>query len=73
VISKKRFVNKLRELDYRFKEQLHHQELWRKKGGTHFVLVPRKNQLDELYVIQALRQCGCKADEIQEFIRDCHS
>jgi len=65
VISTKRFANKLRELDYCFKEQKHHQNVWRKKGGTHIVMVPRKNEVTELWVEQTLKMAI--SDELLNF------
>lgn len=70
VISKRHFVNKLKELGYVFKEQLHYQERYRLKGGTHIIHVPRRNLLDETYVRSALRQAGQTRDQIEQFIRD---
>jgi hypothetical protein len=68
MISAKHFVNKLRALGYRFKDRRHRVDLWRKEGGTHCVMVPRKNQVSEVFVRSALRQCGLEEYEIQEFL-----
>jgi hypothetical protein len=70
VISKKHFINKLRELGYTFKDRQKRTELWRKKGGTHSVDVPLTNEVSEMYVKSALHQCGLSETEIQAFIRD---
>ena len=70
MISKRHFVNKLKELGYQFKEQLHYQERFRKKGGTHIIHVPRKDLLDEAYVRSVLRQAGSSSQEIDVFVRD---
>jgi hypothetical protein len=70
VISKKRFVNKLRELNYDFKEQLHYQERFRLRGGTHIIHVPRRDNLDEEYVRLTLRQAGQTKEQIEQFIRE---
>jgi hypothetical protein len=68
VISKRRFVNKLIKLGYKFKEQLHYQERYRLKGGTHIIHVPRRDQLDEVYVRSVLKQAGQSPAEIEQFI-----
>jgi hypothetical protein len=73
VISKRHFVNKLKELRYQFKEQLHYQERYRLKGGTHIVHVPRKDILDELYVRSTLKQVGLSKSEIDKFIGEAKS
>jgi hypothetical protein len=70
VISKRHFVNKLKELGYTFKEQLHYQDRYRLKGGTHIIHVPRRDQLDELYVRSTLRQAGQTKEQIEQFIED---
>jgi hypothetical protein len=69
VIAKKCFVNKLKELGYVFKEQLHYQERYRLRGGTHIIHVPRRDQLDEVYVASTLRQAKLSKSQIEEFIR----
>ena len=70
MISKKRFINKLRELGYDFKEQLHYQERFRLRGGTHIIHVPRRDQLDEEYIRLTLRQAGQTKDQVEQFIRE---
>ena len=54
MISKRHFVNKLKQLGYVFKEQLRYQERFRLKGGTHIIHVPRRDKLDEAYVRSTL-------------------
>ncbi len=73
MISTKRFVNKLREIGYSYKDRTKRMEVYRKDGGTHIVMVPRKTQVTELWAINTLKQCGCTDDEITDFIRDCRS
>ena len=73
MISKKHFVNKLKELGYVFKEQLHYQDRYRLKGGTHIIHVPRRDRLDELYVRSTLKQAGQTKDQIEQFIGDVNA
>jgi len=70
VISKRHFLNKIKELGYVFKEQLHYQDRYRLKGGTHIIHVPRRDQLDEVYVRSTLKQAGQTKEQIEQFIRD---
>ena len=70
MISKRHFVNKLKELGYSFKEQLHYQERYRLKGGTHIIHVPRRNTLEETYVRSTLKQAGQTKEQIEQFIRE---
>ena len=37
MISKSQYINKLRELNYTFKRQAPRADLWRKRGGTHYI------------------------------------
>ena len=73
MISRKHFVNKIRELGYEFKEQLHFQERYRKAGGTHIIHVPRKSKLDEVFVRNILRQAGLKPSEVEDYITAEHA
>ena len=68
MISKTPFVNKIRELDYTFKRQAPRVDIWRKKGGTHYISVPRADQLEDEFVTHALRQAGCTREEILAFL-----
>jgi hypothetical protein len=68
VISKQHFINKIRELGYTFKRQADRVDLWRKKGGTHYIAVPRSDQLEDEFVSSSLRQAGCTRDDILNFI-----
>jgi hypothetical protein len=73
VISKKHFVNKLRDLNYQFKEQLHYQERYRLRGGTHIIHVPRCDLLEQSFVRSVLKQAGQTQKEIEAFIREAGS
>jgi len=70
VISKRHFINKLRQLGYGFKEKKKRAELWRKIGGIHCVWLPTTKELSEVYVRSTLNQCGLSKTDIEEFIRD---
>ncbi len=73
MISKRHFVNKLKEIGYRFKEQLHYQERYRLEGGTHIIHVPRRNHLDEAYVRSTLKQAGQTKQQIEAFVNAANS
>lgn len=72
MICKRHFVSKLRELKYDFKEQLHFQDRYRKRGGTHIIHVPRCDNLEDDWVRFTLRQAGLQREEIENFVRECH-
>jgi hypothetical protein len=73
VISKLHFVNKIRELDYTYKTKQKRTDLWRKRGGTHYISVPLSDYLEEEFVISSLRQAGCSAEEIRAFVASAKS
>jgi hypothetical protein len=68
VIPRQHFVNKLRELDYTYKTKQKRTELWRKRGGTHYVSMPLSDLLEEEWVASTLRQAGEKQEDIRSFI-----
>lgn len=71
MISRQQFINKLRGLDDTFKRQAKRVDLWRKKGGTHYIPLPQNDRLEEEFVTSALRQAGCSAKEIRAFFAAC--
>ena len=73
MISKRHFVNKLKELGYGFKEQLHFQDRYRLKGGTHIIHVPRRDELNEFYVRSTLKQAGQTKSQIDSFVNDANA
>jgi hypothetical protein len=68
MVSRESFINKIRELGYTFKDQQKRTYLWRKVGGTHFIPVPKSDNLSDDFVISSLRHAGCKDPEIQAFL-----
>lgn len=70
MISKRRFVSKLKELNYVFKEQLHYQDRYRLRGETHIIHVPRRDQLEEEYVVSTLKQTGQTRAQIEQFLNE---
>ncbi len=73
MIHRSQFISKLRELNYTYKTRQKRTELYRKKGGTHYVSVPLADLLEEEFVTSSLRQSGCTADEINSFLTSCKS
>lgn len=68
MVRREAFINKIRELNYTYKRRQKRTELWRKRGGTHFILLPMRDLLTEEYVTSTLRQAGLSDDEIKTFI-----
>lgn len=68
MIHRDHYINKIRELNYKFKERKKRISLWRKQGGTHYISIPHTDLLEEEFVISTLNQAGCSKEEIQTFI-----
>jgi hypothetical protein len=69
MVPRERFINKLRELGYKYNDQTDKTQEWKKLGGTHRVHIRRKEDpLSPEYVKQVLRQCGCTEDETEKFV-----
>ena len=68
MIPKQHFVNKLRELDFKFNRPGDRVELWRQKGTGKLITVPRRDLIPEAHVRHSLRQCGRGQSEIDAFI-----
>ncbi len=73
MIAKRFFVNKIRELGYTHHEQKKRVDIWRKRGGDHYVSIPRCDNLEDAYVVSTLRQCGLKDPEIKRFVTESNS
>lgn len=67
MLKRERAVNKLRELGYSFKREAPSTYIYRK--GTHRVFVPKTDLVSESWARITLQTCGCKAMEIEDFIR----
>ena len=68
MVHRDTFINKIRLLDYYYKSQQKHTQLYRKKGGTHRIFVPLANLLEDDFVVSSLRQAGVNEPEIQSFL-----
>ncbi len=73
VIPRSHYINKIRDLNYTFKERKKRVELWRKRGSTHYISVPHTELLEEDFVISTLRQAGCADADIRAFIASATS
>jgi len=56
-----------------FKSRQKRTDLWRKKGGTHYISVPLADLLEEEFVVSSLRQAGCISEKIKTFITSTKS
>ena len=69
MIPTKQFCNKLSELGYYYKTETSKVRLWRLRGGTRIVPVPKKDLIPEAHVRSQLRQCGLSPEKIEEFLK----
>lgn len=73
VIHKSHYINKIRSLGYTYKSRQKRTDLWRKRGGTHYISVPLNDSLEDEFVFSSLHQAGCSDDEIRAFIASAKS
>lgn len=63
------FINKIRELGYRYKTQAKRVSIWKKGGDPHRVMLPTWEELPDDWCRSTLLQCGCTEEEIEDFLR----
>lgn len=68
MVPRDHLINKIRELDYYFIERTKKGTLWRKRGGTYFLVVPLREMIREDTVASLLRQARCSPQEIESFL-----
>ena len=73
MVRRDSFINKIRALNYSYKDQQKRTYLYRKTGGTHYISVPMADLLEDEYVSTTLRQAGCPDDEIEAFLAGAKS
>jgi hypothetical protein len=73
MVSRTAFINKIRELGYKYKNQQKRTYLYRKIGGTHRIFVPMCDLLEDDYVASVLRQVGLSKKDIDSFIGSAKS
>ena len=73
MVRREQFINKIRELGYKFKLQRKRVYIWRRVGGTHFIPVPKADLLEDPYVTSALKQAGLTDEQIKVFIASTKS
>jgi hypothetical protein len=69
MVHRQHFTHKIRELGYTYKGRKRRVHAWRKRGGSHFIMMPTNDMLEDEFVISALRQAGCDTAEINDFLR----
>lgn len=68
-VKKKQLNNCLRQHNYTFKRQGKKRDIWKEKGSTRRVDVPRTTLIDSRVAVIVLGQAGLSPQEIDEFLR----
>jgi len=68
MVRRDTFINKIRELNFTYKTEQKRTYLWRQKGTTNYISVPKTDLLEDEFVAHSLRQAGISQDEIKAFI-----
>jgi hypothetical protein len=68
VIRREHFCNKLRELKYKYKRETERVLLYKRSNDPVYVMVPRRDLLDDDYVRIQLKQSGCSKEDIETFL-----
>ncbi len=68
-VQKKQLMNCLRAHGWTFKRQGKRRDIWKKKGDTSRVPVPRDAFIDTRLAIIVLQQAELSSDEIEKFLR----
>lgn len=69
-MRRERLINIIRSLGYSFRRDAWRIQDWKRSTDGHTIQVPKRDILSEEYVRSVLRQAGCDADQITEFLRD---
>jgi hypothetical protein len=73
MVRRESFINKIRELGYKYKTQQKRTYLYRQSGTTNYISVPMADWLEDEYIQNALRQAGCPKADIQSFLASAKS
>jgi hypothetical protein len=73
MVRRETFINKIRSLGYKYKTQQKRTYLYRQTGTTNYISVPMADWLEDEYVQHALRQAGCKGQEVESFLSSAKS
>ena len=73
IVRRQTFINKIRALGYAYKSQQKRTMLYRRKGSTQYISVPRPELLEDAFVKNTLRQSGVSTDEIEQFLKSAKS
>lgn len=67
-ISREQVIARLRQANYTYKKRGPRTELYKKKGCTHRIFVPRRKVFTEQLVRIVLGQAGLTPGEVEDFL-----
>ena len=68
MISRKLLVKAIRKLGYKYKGETKSQHVYKQKGGTNLVFIPKRKLVSEQYAQKALKRAGATSQEIEEWL-----
>lgn len=68
MIPTARITAYLREAGYTFDHQTRHRNVWRRRGGTERVYVPRRKRLEFAVAVTVLRSMGMSREAAQQIV-----
>ncbi len=71
MIPRSRLVEELRGRGYTFKAETRACLVYKQRGGTNRIMVPRTKTVTETYVKSAFAQAGASPEETAAFIASC--
>lgn len=72
MIRREHFCNKLGELKYKYKRETERVLMYKRPNDPVYVIVPRRDLLDEEYVRAQLKLSKCSKEDIEKFIAAYH-
>ena len=68
MVPRSTFINKIRELGYKFKSEKKRVSLWKRSGSRDYLALPKSALLEEKWVMATLAKAGVGEEEIKRFI-----
>ena len=69
MFKQRQLIKSVRELGYEHKGQTDRSVVYKARGGTHRIFIPRKQMVAESYVRSLLKQIGLNGNEIEERVK----
>ena len=70
-VPQRRLISEIAPDGYAFYEETRHQKIFRKRGGTHHVVIRKATMVEAQAARLVLRQVGRSPAEIEAFLESC--